>query len=145
VVAVDAVDANPEQVVELPLVLRVPTEARQPEAVEQGGQPARPVGLVEVDGVDPSRGQAGRSALRPLLDPFETRGVDESDPGVEPPPGGHRLPVRMAEPQPSKGPRVSVGHGNYLGCDRRVHHVEGHLAAGSNGLVEVLKGGESDG
>ncbi|SVA19006.1 uncharacterized protein METZ01_LOCUS71860, partial [marine metagenome] len=98
VVAVDAVDAHPEQVVKLSLVLRIPPEARQPEAVEQGGQPTRPLGLVEVDGVDPGCGQVGRSAFRSLLDPFEARGVDESDSGVELPPGGQRLPVRMAEP-----------------------------------------------
>ncbi|SVA19007.1 uncharacterized protein METZ01_LOCUS71861, partial [marine metagenome] len=40
---------------------------------------------------------------------------------------------------------VSASHGNYLGCNRRIHHVEGYLAAGPHSPVEVLKGGESDG
>ena len=62
VIAEDAVDAHPQRRAHDVLELHVPAEADPLEAVEQRRQPAGPVGVVEVDGVD--AGSAARVAAR---------------------------------------------------------------------------------
>ena len=59
VVAVDAVDAEVDQLVEDPRRLGVPPEGQHAEPVEQGGQAAGPVEVVHVDRVD-APGRQGR-------------------------------------------------------------------------------------
>ena len=64
VVAEHAVETGVEQLVEHPLVLRVPAERVAVEAVEEGGEAAVPVAVVEVDGVDARRCAASPPAAR---------------------------------------------------------------------------------
>src|ERR687898_1463257 len=103
-IAVDGVDASIEQLTQHPGRLRVPGEGQHAEAVEQGGQPARPVEVVEVDGVDALAGQGGGPALRALLDAVEPGRVHEAQLVAAAPPLDDLLPARVAQPQAGQGP-----------------------------------------
>jgi hypothetical protein len=69
VVAVEAVEAHPHGVHEVPGLLQVPGQGVALEAVEEHGEAARPVRVVHVDRIDAFVAQGRGAALGSLTDP----------------------------------------------------------------------------
>ena len=64
---------------------RVPRECVALEAVEERREPARPVAVVQVDGVDPGVGELRRSSLGAVFHRAQPGRVDQFDVGIERP------------------------------------------------------------
>ena len=130
-VAVDAVQPQGHQAVDLTTVLGIPSETGQAQPPKQGHQAAGPFRLGKVHRVHASRRQVHRVALKGGIDPLHPCGVHEPYPMVEIPPGGQERMVGMAEPE-SPGVADLGCPGDRRSGRRRVLDVEGHGHVGSD-------------
>ncbi len=109
VIAVDPVEAHPHGGVEDVVVLQVPPEGDALETVEQGDEASGPIGVVQVDGVDPNVGEDRCRPLGSSGESRQSRRVDEADPCVHRAQGDELLDRGGAEPQSTEQVLVRVG------------------------------------
>ena len=142
-VAVDPVHTHLQHRPDPAVLLGVPGEGQQVEAVGQRHQPQRPLGLPQVEGGDAGLGQGGGVALQGVAVGPPPHRVDEPHGGIGPAGGGQVRQLPGAEPEAVDGPG-GPGHGQDRFGEVGFLEVERQLEVGPQLGVEAGQAGHAE-